>query len=66
MNKQIKACRVNGTEAQTGRPLDDLREGGAEHQGLSVLFGWHSVGAHQAAHVGLKAHVQHAVGLVQD
>lgn len=51
---------------QTGsRPLDVLGESSTEHQSLTVLFQWHPRRAHQAAHVRLKAHIQHAVSLIQ-
>ena len=45
-------------------PLDVLWVGGAEHQGLALLFRGHTRRAHQATHLWLEAHVQHAVGLV--
>lgn len=47
------------------QPLDVLREGGAEHQSLTILFRWHSRCAHQAAHVRLKTHIQHPVSFIQ-
>ena len=49
----------------SSRPLDVIRVGSAEHQSLTVLFGGHSRGTHQAAHVRLKTHIQHPVSLIQ-
>lgn len=46
--------------------LDFLWEGCAEHHGLANAFGRHGVLLHDASDLRLEAHVQHAVGLVQD
>lgn len=48
------------------RPLDVLRVGGAKQQSLAVLFGWHPGRRNQAAHVRLKAHIQHPVSLIKN
>ncbi len=55
-------CRCGWSRS---RPLNVFRVGRTEHQSLTVFFGRHSRGAHQAAHVRLKPHIQHPVSLVQ-
>ena len=46
--------------------LDLLGEGGAEHHGLTQALGGHGVLLHDAPDLGLEAHVEHAVRLVQN
>ena len=54
------------TEEVTCKHLDLFWEGGREHHGLpSILRSWHVVLLHDPADLGLKAHVQHSVSLVQ-
>ncbi len=45
--------------------LDFAREGGAEHESLAHADGRHGVLLDDAADLGLKAHVQHAIGLIE-
>ena len=49
-------------EHRVHRALDAWRDGGREQQRLALL----GAGLHDAAHAGPKAHVKHAVRLVQD
>ncbi len=53
------------TQEVRRQPLDLLREGGREQQGLPVADGWHVLSLHDTPDLGLKAHVKHAIGLVQ-
>ena len=54
------------TEEVTCKHLDLFWEGGREHHGLpSILGSWHVVLLNDPADLGLEAHVQHSVGLVQ-
>lgn len=45
--------------------LDFFREGGAEHQGLTLSSWWHSILFHDTTDLWLKSHVQHPIRLVQ-
>ena len=45
--------------------LDLLGEGGTEHHGLAHAFRWHCILLHDTSDLGLKAHVQHTIGLIQ-
>ena len=54
------------TEEVASKHLDLFWEGGREHHGLpSILGSWHVVLLNDPADLGLEAHVQHSVGLVQ-
>lgn len=46
--------------------LDLLWESGTEHHRLSDASGWHCILLHNASDLWFKAHVQHAVGLIQN
>ena len=48
-----------------GQALDLFWEGRGEHERLAFARAGHVLALHDAADLGLKAHVQHAVGLVQ-
>ena len=49
-----------------GEHLDVAREGGTEHEGLSVLDVWHILTLDNAANLWLETHVQHAISLIED
>ena len=53
-------------EEVSGEPLDLLGERGGEHEGLPLPLLGHAELLHHFADLRLKAHVQHAVSLVQD
>lgn len=46
--------------------LDLLWESGTEHHSLSDAFRWHCILLHDASDLWFKAHIQHAVRLIQD
>lgn len=46
--------------------LDLLGEGSTEHHGLPHAFRGHRVLLYNASDLWLKAHIQHAIGLVKD
>ena len=50
----------------TGQGLDLVGKGGGKHERLPLVLGRHVVLHHDAADLRLEAHVEHAVGLVQD
>lgn len=46
--------------------LDLLWESGTEHHSLPDALGWHCILLHNASDLWFKAHIQHAVSLIQD
>ena len=50
----------------SGEHLNIAREGGREHEGLTVLDTWHIFAFHNASNLGFETHVQHAISLVKD
>lgn len=52
-------------EEVAGEHLDLAREGGTVHERLALSFGWHALLLHNAADLGLEAHIQHAISLVE-
>lgn len=53
------------SEEVAGKHLDVAGEGGRKHQGLTALGGRHVLTLDNAADLGLKTHVQHAVSLIE-